>query len=316
MDVVLVVVAAAVTVLPAGETTYHLAPKASTAWPLSWPADVSPLKKYSGWPSIATCRLPSLRLTRVEPGGRHAAGRRRLGRGGEGRPGRRAAPRARALRPGVLREQVERAPAAVDDDGAQRGLGRACTAVAPPRSSRPSTSAGREPPEPDEPPRRSRRGRGRVMATAAAELRWVRVMSGLRGRVVIALPPVRRRARGSFLCAPSPRRRRRPGGRAPGAESSPGGATSPRSMSIASAAWRRGCPRPARRSPPPRRSRRRPSRAARARSRPRSAPRPAAPRRRPSSPSKSPLTSAGPNDRAGFIEVPLTGADHRPASAM
>jgi hypothetical protein len=31
---------------------------------------------------------------------------------------------------------------------------------------------------------------------------------------------------------------------------------------------------------------------------------------------QSPLTSAGPNDRAGFIEVPLTGADHNPASAM
>ena len=35
----------AVTVLPVGETTYHLAPKASTACPLSCPADVSPLKK-------------------------------------------------------------------------------------------------------------------------------------------------------------------------------------------------------------------------------------------------------------------------------
>ena len=31
---------------------------------------------------------------------------------------------------------------------------------------------------------------------------------------------------------------------------------------------------------------------------------------------QSPLTSAGPNDRAGFIDVPLTGADHSPASAM
>jgi hypothetical protein len=31
---------------------------------------------------------------------------------------------------------------------------------------------------------------------------------------------------------------------------------------------------------------------------------------------KSPLTSAGPNERAGFIDVPLTGADHKPARAM
>jgi len=30
---------------------------------------------------------------------------------------------------------------------------------------------------------------------------------------------------------------------------------------------------------------------------------------------QSPPTSAGPNDRAGFIEVPLTGAAHSPASA-
>ena len=31
---------------------------------------------------------------------------------------------------------------------------------------------------------------------------------------------------------------------------------------------------------------------------------------------QSPLTSAGPNERAGFIEAPLTGAAHSPASAM
>ena len=31
---------------------------------------------------------------------------------------------------------------------------------------------------------------------------------------------------------------------------------------------------------------------------------------------QSPLTSAGPNERAGFIEVPLTGAAHSPARAM
>ena len=31
---------------------------------------------------------------------------------------------------------------------------------------------------------------------------------------------------------------------------------------------------------------------------------------------QSPLTNAGPNERAGFIEAPLTGAAHRPARAM
>ncbi len=31
---------------------------------------------------------------------------------------------------------------------------------------------------------------------------------------------------------------------------------------------------------------------------------------------ESPLTSAGPSERAGFIDVPLTGADQSPASAM
>ncbi|HEV7174102.1 MAG TPA: hypothetical protein VGN29_01345 [Solirubrobacteraceae bacterium] len=31
---------------------------------------------------------------------------------------------------------------------------------------------------------------------------------------------------------------------------------------------------------------------------------------------QSPLTSAGPNEHAGFIEVPVTGADHRPVSVI